>query len=223
MPTDAPKTDKRLAKGQRTRERLLGEALRLFAERGYAGVGIRDVAAAAETNIAAIAFHFSGKEGLYGAVIESVAGELAGLHRAAIAAATAQSDALGEDAGQRIGRAVAGLVTALLTSHRSQWMSLLLQREFITPTAFFVGLYDAAIRPTLEALETLVGRTNADGRQTLDDKALAFLLFITTSSFQRNRNTFLAFIGQSDYTPDDIATISRVVADFAMRGASRNA
>ena len=44
--------DTRLAKGQQTRERLLDEALRLFALRGPEAVGTRELARAAGTNIA---------------------------------------------------------------------------------------------------------------------------------------------------------------------------
>ena len=42
MQSDATETDGRMSRGQQTRERLINAALRLFAEKGYAGVGIRD-------------------------------------------------------------------------------------------------------------------------------------------------------------------------------------
>jgi len=47
-----------------TRERALRTAERLFAERGYNGVSVRELAAAADVNIASIAYHFDNKEGL---------------------------------------------------------------------------------------------------------------------------------------------------------------
>jgi AcrR family transcriptional regulator len=47
-----------------TRERALRTAERLFAERGYNGVSMRELAAAANVNIASIAYHFDSKEGL---------------------------------------------------------------------------------------------------------------------------------------------------------------
>lgn len=218
MPQLPAKTDKRLTKGRLTRERLLAEALRLFAESGYAGVGIREVAAAAETNIASIAFHFSSKEGLYRAVIEQMAGELARLHQAAITTATAQSAAAGEDAGKRAQRIVTDLITRLLTSNRSRWMTLLLQREFITPTPFFNIIYESTIEPTLTALAALIQEINGQPQSSTGNKVLAFSLFIMTSAFQRNRNTFLRFIEKDAYSPEDIETISRVVARFVKNG-----
>ncbi len=47
-----------------TRERILRTAERLFAERGFNGVSVRELAAAAQVNIASIGYHFSNKEGL---------------------------------------------------------------------------------------------------------------------------------------------------------------
>jgi AcrR family transcriptional regulator len=47
-----------------TRDRILKTAERLFAERGFNGVSVRELAAAANVNIASIGYHFSSKEGL---------------------------------------------------------------------------------------------------------------------------------------------------------------
>src|SRR5215510_2795469 len=51
-----------------TRERILRTAERLFAERGFNGVSMRELAAAAQVNIASIGYHFDSKEGLLSAV-----------------------------------------------------------------------------------------------------------------------------------------------------------
>src|SRR5258705_1872504 len=47
-----------------TRDRILRTAERLFAERGFNGVSVRELAAAAQVNIASIGYHFKSKEGL---------------------------------------------------------------------------------------------------------------------------------------------------------------
>jgi AcrR family transcriptional regulator len=47
-----------------TRERLLAAAERLFAERGYANVTVRAIAAAADVNWSLVGYYFRGKEGL---------------------------------------------------------------------------------------------------------------------------------------------------------------
>jgi AcrR family transcriptional regulator len=47
-----------------TRERLITAAGRLFAERGFAGVSVRAIAAAAGVNWSLVGYHFRGKHGL---------------------------------------------------------------------------------------------------------------------------------------------------------------
>ena len=47
-----------------TRDRILRTGERLFAERGFNGVSVREPAAAAQVNIASIGYHFDNKEGL---------------------------------------------------------------------------------------------------------------------------------------------------------------
>jgi len=47
-----------------TRDRILKTAERLFAERGFNGVSVRELAGAANVNIASIGYHFRSKDGL---------------------------------------------------------------------------------------------------------------------------------------------------------------
>ena len=59
-----------------TRAQILSTAPAVFAESGFAGTSTRQLAAAAGCNIATLAYHFGGKQGLYEAVIDHVYGAL---------------------------------------------------------------------------------------------------------------------------------------------------
>ncbi len=48
-----------------TREKILEAACRLFAERGYRGTTVASICRQAQANIAAVNYHFGGKESLY--------------------------------------------------------------------------------------------------------------------------------------------------------------
>lgn len=48
-----------------TRRRLMEAALKVFAEKGFDGAGIREIADQAKANSAMVQYHFGGKEGLY--------------------------------------------------------------------------------------------------------------------------------------------------------------
>ena len=54
---------------QTTQDRLLDAAESLFAERAFENVSIRELAAAADVNVAAVNYHFQGKENLFHEVI----------------------------------------------------------------------------------------------------------------------------------------------------------
>ena len=50
---------------EEVRERIVGSALRCFAEKGYAGTSLREIAEAARTTKPMIYYYFKSKEGLY--------------------------------------------------------------------------------------------------------------------------------------------------------------
>lgn len=64
MPEEA--TDK-----QDKRQVLMDTAERLFAERGFEAVSVRELAAEAGVNLAMVSYYFGSKEGLFEAIIES--------------------------------------------------------------------------------------------------------------------------------------------------------
>lgn len=52
-----------------SRTRLIKVATPLFAEKGFKGVNLREIAGVAGINVSMISYYFGGKEGLYGAVL----------------------------------------------------------------------------------------------------------------------------------------------------------
>ena len=56
--------------GQERRQQLLDIGRRLFAERGFEGTSIEEIAAAAEVSKPVVYEHFGGKEGLYAVVVD---------------------------------------------------------------------------------------------------------------------------------------------------------
>lgn len=53
-----------------TADKIIDTAIPLFAKKGFVAVSIREIADAAQVNSSAISYYFSGKEGLYQAVLE---------------------------------------------------------------------------------------------------------------------------------------------------------
>ncbi|KWV91067.1 TetR family transcriptional regulator [Erythrobacter sp. YT30] len=59
------------------RERLIEVAIRQFGELGFDGASTREIAAAADTTMSNITYHFGGKEGLYRAAAKAIVDRLA--------------------------------------------------------------------------------------------------------------------------------------------------
>jgi TetR/AcrR family transcriptional regulator, regulator of cefoperazone and chloramphenicol sensitivity len=219
-----PKTDQRLVKGLRTRTSLIKAGLKLFALKGFDAVSTRELATQSGVNAASINFHFGSKTGLYAAVVDHVTGHLASLYKEALApAATLPENATRHQAGEAVHSMVTRLIESLLMTPRSRWMSLLLQREFIDPTEAFDRIFEQALLPALESFARVVEAAGSKPRASLDNKALAFGVFVLVSAFSRNRAAFLKWSGKDAYTPQDADRISRAIADFTLNGLLGNA
>ena len=77
------------ADGQRTRQAILDAALALFAEKGYFGTSLRDVARAVGVRESALYNYFPGKEALFEALLDRRVGDE---ERAAVGAARRAGD-----------------------------------------------------------------------------------------------------------------------------------
>ena len=55
-----------------TKERIIYESLRLFSEKGYDGVSMREIAAAVDIKAASLYVHFKGKEAIYQAIVDTM-------------------------------------------------------------------------------------------------------------------------------------------------------
>lgn len=64
------------ASGASARDRIMDTAERMMAERGYAGVSVREIAASAQVQLSAIGYHFGSKEMLLEAIFERRASAL---------------------------------------------------------------------------------------------------------------------------------------------------
>jgi AcrR family transcriptional regulator len=68
-------SDRRLLKGQASRDRFLDSALELFSQRGYAATGISGIVRAAGIEKSALYWHFGSKEGLLAALFDRMDAE----------------------------------------------------------------------------------------------------------------------------------------------------
>jgi len=107
MLTDKEQPPRRQTKGERTATRIMDVAEELFATQGYDGTSLRQIAQGAEIKEPGLYNHFSGKPGLYEAV----------LHRALNPMAMALTQHLEQASGLRDYTDLPSIMTDLLLQH----------------------------------------------------------------------------------------------------------
>jgi AcrR family transcriptional regulator len=137
-------------RGARARERLLAEATRLFAEKGYSGTSTREICLAAQANVAAIHYHFGGKEGLYREVLLAPIRELLARFEGYDDPALPLPDALR--------RLLGAFLHAVSEDPRAAQMQRLHLREMVEPSTDYAEAVSLQVRPHHEALTKLLAR-----------------------------------------------------------------
>jgi AcrR family transcriptional regulator len=123
------------------RERILDAALDLFGERGLTGTTVRDIAARAKVNVAAISYHFGGKDELYRAVVESVVGSIAGRVRSRVAHLIERPPTDAATALAALEEFIGTLVDVIVGPPEMRRVARLIIREQMQPTPAFEILY----------------------------------------------------------------------------------
>ncbi|HEX2540735.1 MAG TPA: CerR family C-terminal domain-containing protein [Caldimonas sp.] len=153
--------------GEASRERLLLAALNLFAEKGYAPTSTRDIAEAAGTNVAAIAYYFGDKAGLYRAVAEGPMQPVCRLLPAE--AAEPRLDAM-------LRHLYSGYVEPLKHGQPVRQCLKLHMREMLEPTGLWSSSLIESVKPVHEALAQALSRHLGLDRPDDDVRRLAICI-----------------------------------------------
>ena len=154
------------------RDRLLGVAEELFAECGFDGTSIRDLAAAAGCNIASVNYYFGGKEKLY---IEIWRRHLLLLRDTRIASIKkVMNDNGGEPRLEDLLRSFAySFIGPLVDKHGGPRLIKLMAREMVDPNLPSNMFGDEVIKPTLAAMQQALSKTCPD----LPESKVALVVF----------------------------------------------
>ena len=126
-----------------TRLRLLAAAADEFAQRGFDSARVRHVVDQAKVNLAAVNYHFGGKEGLYRATIAHL---VTGRQRARPAAAA--DDAVARTPEQRLEHRIFRLLEQFLDREGSA-LARILAHEAMNPSGHLDDVVVQALRPEI--------------------------------------------------------------------------
>ena len=193
-----------------TRDRLLRTAARLFAERGFRKVTVREICRAARANVAAVNYHFGDKLGLYREVLQLATGVLQATTDAARQAGE------GCPADEKLRRFVHVHLRRML-GERDDWFPRLINREVADPTPALDTLVEQGLRPRLEYLAGIVAEILACPAS--DPRVMRSVVSVQAQSVAYLPSAIGVRLGQKTrLTPTEIDDIARHVSEFSLAG-----
>ncbi len=197
-----------------TRGRVLKAAARLFAERGFNHVSIRDICKEAGSNVASVNYHFGDKLGLYRELIGVVA---EGMNDGKTSSLEAGA---GRPPEEQLRAYIRGFLHQLLDQNPKEtcWLEKLIARETAEPTPAVDLIIEKGIKPAAERLNKLVSEVMGlpvnDSRVFLGASAIQGLcLWYRTSRMVAER-----MFPELQFTPERIDFMADFVADFSLAG-----
>ena len=195
----------------RTRDRLLEAGLEIFGECGFAAATTRALAERAQVNLAAIPYHFGGKEGLYRAVVTMIAARVEGELAPLLAEVRALPPAAPAAAAALLERLLGTLVGFVVGAPEAARFSRIILREQMSPSTAYAIVFAGIMQPLLEALAALLagaaGLTAADRRCRLQAMSLLGQVLV----FRFGRETVVRGIGLEGYSEAETAEIREII------------
>src|SRR5688572_9121803 len=182
-----------------TKDHILDVAERHFAQYGFAGTSLRGIIAEAEVNVAAVAYHFGGKEELFGAVMQRFAAPVVQSQLERLRAVLTKRDAALADVLRSFYEPPIALIKKL--GKRGESLSLFLGRAHTEtePVYSLVDAHYAACREEfIDAFRKLKpGLSEADYQWCFEFMISLIVCFLTRQKVIRQR-----YSGTSDWKPD---------------------
>jgi AcrR family transcriptional regulator len=194
-----------------TRDRLLAAAERLFADRGFKKVTVRDICTVAKANVAAINYHFGDKLGLYREVLQSAIDRMRATNEAAREAGQ------GKSAEEQLRRYIVIFVHRFLESGNDA-VHRLITREVHDPTPAIDALVEQGVKPRVEYLSGVLAEMMRCPPS--DKRVLRCLASIQAQSVAYLHNPIAERLGFTlePKTPAQIDEIADHIAQFSLAG-----
>jgi TetR/AcrR family transcriptional regulator, regulator of cefoperazone and chloramphenicol sensitivity len=211
VPIDRPQT---------TRDRLLEAAATLFAERGFQGTKVRDIAVRAGVNLAAGNYHYGSKKALYLEVLRAqFAAIQAELERHG-ARPEGDLTRLTRSALEQVLRNRFGVLLNLLMGPPPSLHATLMQRELCDPSEALPVIVDEFILPMLRDTEAIVAHL-APGLDAAQIQRCAFSVMGQALFYRFTMPATLRIWEMRQYPRGLADTLADHITEFSLGGLTR--
>ncbi len=198
------------ARSEATRAALVRAALDLFGAKGYEATSTREIAGAAEANVAAIAYHFGGKEGLRLACANFVVATISEVLADGLGEAE-RIEALSPDAARDLlARFVSAMIDGIVARDAARLIVPFMVREMFEPSAAFERVY-AGVRPIHVKACLVWSRATGAPAESDGTRLAVFALIGQIIYFRLARPAVLRRMDWRDIGPSQASAIKRVV------------
>jgi AcrR family transcriptional regulator len=194
-------------RGQQTRGALVAAALKLLGDKGFEAASTREIAAEAQVNIAMIAYHFGGKEGLRAACADFVAARMREIFAAA-GPVSAETPAQARAALAALARALIGGVVA---DEAARPLARFLLRELSEPSPAFARMFQTSLAPLHARACALWALATGGEAESVATRLSVFAMLAEIVYFRIARAPVLLRMGWSEIGPAEAAAIESVV------------
>ena len=182
------------------KQRLIETAIEKFGKHGLDGASTRDIAAAADTAMSSITYHFGGKEGLYQAAAEHIFSHLRDL----LSKPPIELPPVGAPDSERVDVVctMLGRVARFMLQDESAAFSLFIAREQQLPSDLVRELMRNHMENTMSRLSGQIALLRPEMDQT-DVRATTLFLFGMAVTLRHSR-TALHLLLEADEINDDM-------------------
>ncbi len=204
-----------------TKARVVAAASALFAERGFHGTTVRDIAARAGVNLAASNYHYGSKKALYLEVFRAQFAEVRALiARRGGAKAEAELDRLPRPELARLLAVRVRAMADLLIGPPPSLHGTLMLRELMDPSEALPVIVDEFIRPMVRETKEVVARLRPDLAPAVVERCV-FSVVGQVLFYHYSMPATLRVLGLSGYPRGFSRMLADHVTSFSLGGIAR--
>lgn len=191
-----------------TRERLINAAREVFSKRGFQGATVREICRCAEANVAAVNYHFGGKDGLLAEV----------LNFAPLKALQKQNATADGCPKMRLQLFIHDFIHMLLDEKNASLQCQIMARELANPTPALDQIVRDAIAPLHEFLGQLLREIVGNHASEAQVRRSVYSI-LGQCMFYRNSHPVLQRLNPKlRYDHKEINAIAAHIATFSLAG-----
>lgn len=193
---------------EQTRERLLNAAREEFSQHGFQGATVREICRRAETNVAAVNYHFGSKDGLLAEA----------LNFAPLKAMQLANDKADEDPEVRLRLFIRDFMLMLLDETNGSLPCRIMARELADPTPALDKIVREAIAPLHEFLGKLLREIAGEKTGEAELRRCVHSILGQCLYYRHSHPVQQRLHPKLRYDQKEIAAVARHIADFSLAG-----